>query len=56
MDDGYRQGEEGGDGPAPDLNDRRTAIEGVRYLREVARPDQPLGAEQQLLPPAISGQ
>src|SRR4030095_7015100 len=37
------------DGPATDLNDRLDAVEGMRDLCEVARPDQPLGTEQQLL-------
>src|SRR6266849_3452453 len=39
----------GGDGPVPDPNDYGTTVEGVRDLREVARPDQPLGTEDQLL-------
>jgi len=49
MDDRHRLGPEGDDGPVRDPDDRGAAIEGARDLREVARPDQPLGAEDQLL-------
>jgi len=48
VDDRYRHGPEGGDGPVPDPDECRSAVEGVRDLREVARPHQPLGTEDQL--------
>ena len=40
---------EGGDGPVRDPNGCRAAIEGPRDLREVARSDESLGTEYQLL-------
>src|SRR6266480_2195807 len=49
LDDRHRLGPEGNDGPVRDPDACRTAIEGARDLREIARPDQPLGTEDQLL-------
>src|SRR5206468_11042225 len=43
---------ERGDGPVRALGIRGAALAGARDLREVPRPDQPLGAEDQLLTPA----
>src|SRR6266576_2869449 len=43
------------DGPVGDPNDRLTAVKSMGHLREVARPDQPLGAVEQLLTAAAQG-
>ena len=43
------------DGPVSDPNDRLSAVKSMRHLGEVARPDQPLGTEQQLLTTAAQG-
>ncbi len=49
LDDRHGLGPERDDGPVRDPTDRGAAIEAARDLREVARPDQPLGPEDQLL-------
>ena len=41
--------------PISDPKDRLSAVKRMRHLREVARPDQPLGAEEQLLTAAAQG-